>query len=126
MNHLFFVSLLKTMSFVDWIWLTMLFVSGVLLLIQHKMAWVLSMSSLVLVLAINASRFWFGETTSIDPQYYKMFSILSLLSTAGGLTTAYYFRYPYLDLRVKWTSPEQNPDRREYQRLEKSDRRKID
>jgi len=88
----------------DWIWLGLLFVTGLLLLRPHKLSWSLALFSLVLVLIINAYRLFNVDTNSIDPIFLKVFSVLAIISTLSVLIIAAYFRFPYLDRRSKWLS----------------------
>ncbi|MFN3454403.1 MAG: hypothetical protein ACK41T_05530, partial [Pseudobdellovibrio sp.] len=117
-----FMSLLKTISAFDWLWLGLLFFTGVLLLKAHKLSWTVAIITLVSILAINAYRVFNIDTNSIEPHFLKVFSILAVLSTLGVLVISLYFRFPYLDRRTKWTSTQHNDDRRGQRRP--SDRRK--
>lgn len=117
-----FLALLKTVSAFDWLWLGLLAFTGVLLFKQHKLSWTVAIVTLVLVLAINAIRLFQADPNSIEPHFLKIFSILAVVTTLGVLVIAFYFRFPYIDRRMKWTSSEHNPDRRSDAR--DSDRRK--
>lgn len=117
-----FLALLKTVSVFDWIWLGLLFLTGVLLFIQHKLSWTLAIITLVVVLGINALRLFQADPNSIEPNFLKIFSILAVVTTLGVLVIAFYFKFPYIDRRTKWTSTEHNPDRRTEER--DSERRK--
>ncbi|WP_409477201.1 hypothetical protein [Pseudobdellovibrio sp. HCB154] len=117
-----FMALLKTISIFDWIWLGLLILTGVLLFIQHKLSWTVAIMSLVVVLGINAFRLFQADPNSIEPNFLKIFSILAVVTTLGVLVIAFYFKFPYIDRRTKWTSTEHNPDRRTEER--DSERRK--
>ncbi|MCM2352217.1 MAG: hypothetical protein NDI63_01280 [Pseudobdellovibrio sp.] len=117
-----FMALLKTISVFDWIWLGLLILTGVLLFIQHKLSWTMAIMSLVVVLGINAFRLFQADPNSIEPNFLKIFSILAVVTTLGVLVIAFYFKFPYIDRRTKWTSTEHNPDRRIEER--DSERRK--
>jgi hypothetical protein len=117
-----FMALLKTVSGFDWIWLGLLALTGVLLFKQHKLSWTVAIASLILVLGINAVRLFQADPNSIEPHFLKIFSILAVVTTLGVLVIAFYFRFPYIDRRMKWTSTEHSPDRRSDAR--DSDRRK--
>lgn len=117
-----FLALLQTVSAFDWIWLGLLFLTGVLLFIQHKLSWTVAILTLVVVLAINAIRVFQADPNSIEPHFLKIFSILAVVTTLGVLVIAFYFRFPYIDRRMKWTSTDHNPDRRTEER--DSERRK--
>jgi hypothetical protein len=118
-----FIPFLKTIPSLDWAWLFLLFVTGLLLFKAHKLSWSLAIITLFLVLVINVYRIYFVDTNSIDPQFLKIFSVISVLCTIGVLMIAFYFRFPYLDRRTEWTSSKQKADRRSGER-ENSDRRK--
>lgn len=117
-----FMALLKTISVFDWIWLGLLILTGVLLFVQHKLSWTMAILSLVVVLGINAFRLFQADPNSIEPHFLKIFSILAVVTTLGVLVIAFYFKFPYIDRRTKWTSTEHNPDRRTEER--DSERRK--
>lgn len=117
-----FIALLKTISVFDWIWLGLLILTGVLLFIQHKLSWTVAIMTLVVVLGINAFRLFQADPNSIEPHFLKIFSILAVVTTLGVLVIAFYFKFPYIDRRTKWTSTEHNPDRRTESR--DSERRK--
>lgn len=117
-----FMALLKTISVFDWFWLGLLILTGVLLFIQHKLSWTMAIMSLVVVLGINAFRLFQADPNSIEPHFLKIFSILAVVTTLGVLVIAFYFKFPYIDRRTKWTSTDHNPDRRTEER--NSERRK--
>ena len=117
-----FMALLKTVSTFDWIWLSLLFLTGLLLFIQHKLSWTLAIVTLVIVLGINALRLFQADPNSIEPNFLKIFSILAVVTTLGVLVIAFYFKFPYIDRRTRWTSTDHNPDRRTEER--DSERRK--
>lgn len=117
-----FMALLKTVSSFDWVWLGLLALTGILLFKQHKLSWTVAIATLVLVLLINAIRLFQVDPNSIEPHFLKVFSILAVVTTLGVLVIAFYFRFPYIDRRMKWTSSEHNTDRRSEER--DSERRK--
>jgi len=119
-----FASLLRTVSLVDWVWLCLLVMTGILLLKPHKLPWTLAIVTLIVVLAMNAFRLYQMDTNSIEPHFLKVFSVLAILTTMGVLMISLYFRFPYLDQRTKWLSSEHNPDRRGEKRDDNTDRRK--
>lgn len=119
-----FFPFLNTIPAWDWLWLGLLFVTGVLLLRPHKLTWSLAIASLLLVLLINSYRVYRIDENSIDPQFLKVFSVLAIICTLSLLVIAAYFRFPYLDRRTKWISSNTNEDRREDGRGEKDRRGK--
>lgn len=92
---------LTTVQMVDWLWLGLLFISGLLLLIQHKTAWTISVISLILVLCLNTYRFVTLEQ-QMQVDHFRWQMILAILATMSILVIAFYFRYPYLDRRTSW------------------------
>lgn len=119
-----FASLLRTIQIVDWVWLTLLVVTGILLLKPHKLPWTLAIISLSVVLGMNAYRLYMMDGNSIEPHFLKVFSVLAIMTTLGVLMISLYFRFPYLDQRTKWLSAEHNSDRRGEKRDGHADRRK--
>lgn len=118
-----FIPFLQTIPAWDWAWLILLFITGILLFKAHKLSWTIAILSLLLILAINIYRVYNVDANSIEPHYLKVFSVIALLCTAGVLVIAFYFRFPYLDRRTKWTSSEQSDDRRQDLRPESIERR---
>jgi hypothetical protein len=98
------VPFIQSIPALDWIWLGLLFVSGLLLFRPHKLSWSLAIFTLLLVLAINAYRLFNVDLNSIDPVFLKVFSILAIICTLSVLVIASYFRFPYLDRRANWLS----------------------
>lgn len=93
---------LQSIPALDWIWLGLLFVTGILLFRPHKLSWSIAIFTLVLVLGINAYRLFNVDGNSIDPVFLKVFSILAIICTVSVLVIAFYFRFPYLDRRANW------------------------
>jgi hypothetical protein len=118
-----FIPFMQTIPMLDWAWLILLFLTGLLLFKAHKLSWSMAIFTLGLILAINIYRIYFVDTNSIDPQFLKIFSVIAVLCTMGVLVIAFYFRFPYLDRRTEWTSNKQKTERRSGER-EPSDRRK--
>ena len=97
------IGLLQNISALDWAWLCLVFITGVSLLIAHKTAWTLALTSLVIVLAINGYRAVNPPAgVNLDYLYYQLG--LSSVVTLSALVIAFYFRYPYLDRRANWFS----------------------
>lgn len=119
-----FVPFMQTIPKLDWAWLGLLFLTGLLLFKAHKLSWSIAIASLLIVLAVNTYRISFVDTNSIDPNFLKIFSVIAVLSTIGVLVIAFYFRFPYLDRRTEWTSNKQKEDRRKEGRPVDSGRRK--
>lgn len=94
----------------DWVWLGLLFVTGLLLFFPHKLSWSLAIASLFLVLSVNAYRLYSVDANSIDPSFLKVFSVLAIVCTLSVLVIALYFRFPYLDRRANWFLNEERFD----------------
>ena len=112
---------LRSVPLVDWVWLGLLFLTGILLFRPHKMTWTLAIISLLVVLSINAYRLFHVDQNSIDPTFLKVFSVLAIICSLSVLVIASYFRFPYLDRRTQWTSSDPSPDRRGRERGEESE-----
>lgn len=95
---------LQSIPAMDWVWLGLLFVTGILLFRPHKLSWSMAIFTLLLVLSINAYRLFNIDSNSIDPIFLKVFSILAIICTLSVLIIASYFRFPYLDRRANWLS----------------------
>lgn len=97
---------LQSIPALEWIWLTLLFITGVLLFRPHKLSWSVAIFTLLVILSLNAYRLYNIDTNSIDPVFLKVFSLLAIICTLSVLVIAFYFRFPYLDRRTGWlTSP---------------------
>ena len=99
-----FFPMLQSIYSPEWVWLGLLFITGVLLFRPHKLSWSVAIFSLLIVLGINAFRLYTLDTTSIDPLFLKVFSLLAIICTLSVLIIAFYFRFPYLDRRANWLS----------------------
>lgn len=119
------IPFLSSIPRLDWLWLGLLFLTGILLFRPHKLTWSLAMFTLMLVLLINAYRVFNIDQNSIDPNFLKVFSVLAIVCTLSLLVISTYFRFPYLDRRTKWISSDPNDDRRQDSREDKDRRNKT-
>lgn len=101
---------LMSIPAIDWVWLGLLFVTGLLLFRPHKLSWTIAIGTLFLVLCVNAYRLYSADANSIDPMFLKVFSVLAIVCTLSILVIALYFRFPYLDRRANWFSTEKRFD----------------
>lgn len=92
---------LSSVTSLDWLWLGLLFLTGILLLRPHKATWSLAIGTLMLVLFINLYRWGNGEFEQSGALIHGQLFI-SCLITAFFLLLAFYFRFPYLDRRAQW------------------------
>lgn len=99
-----FVSFAQSVSNLDWMWLGLLLLTGVLLLRAHKATWTLAIGTLMLVLFINLYRWGNGEFSDSGLLVHGQL-FMSCLITAFVLLLAFYFRFPYLDRRAQWLFP---------------------
>lgn len=97
-----FFPFLQSIPVMEWSWLSLLFLTGLLLFRPHKLSWSVAIFTLLLVLSINAYRLYYGDSNSIDPVFLKVFSLLAMICTLSVLIIAFYFRFPYLDRRANW------------------------
>ncbi len=98
------MAFLQSIPAMDWIWLGLLFITGLLLFRPHKLSWSVAIFTLILILSVNAYRIYQVDTNSIDPIFLKVFSLLAIICTLSVLVIAFYFRFPYLDRRANWLS----------------------
>ncbi len=98
------MAFLQTIPALEWIWLGLLFITGILLFRPHKLSWSVAIITLLLILFINAYRLYNVDSNSIDPIFLKVFSLLAIICTLSVLIIAFYFRFPYLDRRADWLS----------------------
>lgn len=96
------VAFVRSIPSFEWIWLGLLFLTGILLFRPHKLSWSFAILTLFLILGLNIYRIYSAGENSINPQYLKVFSIMALFCTLGVLVIAFYFRFPYLDRRANW------------------------
>lgn len=99
-----FVPLMQSVPVLEWVWLGLLFLTGVLLFRPHKLSWSVAIFTLLIVLTINAYRLYNVDSNSIDPLFLKVFSLLAMIITLSVLVISFYFRFPYLDRRANWFS----------------------
>jgi hypothetical protein len=97
-----FVSLLKTIPVVDWLWLIGIFVAGIALLLRHKLAWMFAVAALFVVLIMNTYRAFTLDESLMSTDFVRMQILVSILVTFSVLIIAFYARYPYLDRRQQW------------------------
>ncbi len=98
-----FMPLVGTIPPIEWAWLGLVFVSGVMLTIQHKTAWAVAVGTLLFVLAINTYKSFFMMDTFSGPGFMvKAQLVISVITTFAVLLVLFYARYPYLDRRDNW------------------------
>lgn len=103
-NPTVLMAFMESIPVLDWIWLGLLFVTGILLFRPHKLSWSVAIFTLLVILFINAYRLYQVDTNSIDPAFLKVFSLLAIICTLSVLVISFYFRFPYLDRRANWLS----------------------
>lgn len=96
-----FLSLLGRISSLDWFWLTLVFVTGLLLFKPHMWTWALSIACLFGVSIINTYRVVSGEFDG-QGQTVQIQLALSIFITISCLLITFYARFPYLDRRAGW------------------------
>lgn len=95
-----FFSRLGQIQTIDWVWLGLIFVSGVLLYIQHKTAWLVASMTLALVVAFNIYLYYIEMDNGNGIHHLKIQIVFSILVTLTALLIIFYARYPYLDRRA--------------------------
>jgi hypothetical protein len=94
-------SLMKSIHWLDWLWLGLLALVGLLLFNNHKTSWAMAIFALSMIIGINIYRFIsppFGQEN-----YSDLYMISSFLATAVILALVFFFRYPYIDRRSRWS-----------------------
>lgn len=99
------LALLQTVSDLDWVWLSLVLASGILLLKPHKTTWIAALVTLCGVQAINVYRLMTGAFVEAEA-LLEMQLLFSILFTAAFIIILYYLRYPYLDRRARWFFPQ--------------------
>src|SRR5690606_37387571 len=98
-----FLRWLSTIQMLDWFWLALTAITGLLLFIQHKTAWLLAIINLLLILTVNLYRWALtGELIDVEYAYFQAQIVISILATLLGLGIVFYARYPYLERRTPW------------------------
>lgn len=98
-----FFAFLQSVSPLDWLWLSLLIVTGILLLRPQKASWSVAIGTLFLVLVINIYRTTRGEFLDTNAVKWQIF--VSCAATLVVLAMSFYFRFPYLDRRMRWFIP---------------------
>ncbi|MDG0816562.1 PilZ domain-containing protein [Bdellovibrio svalbardensis] len=94
---------LQGVSPLDWFWLSLLVVTGILLLRPHKTSWTMAIVTLLLVLGINIYRAVTGGLGEVQYAHWQI--LFSSMATCAVLIMSFYFRFPYLDRRTRWFIP---------------------
>ncbi len=85
----------------DWAWLFLLFISGILLLIQHKTAWLIAILSLLTVVFLNVNSLLSGQKNFLTAAQ-EVQVLFSIFASACCLIILFHARYPYIDRRQGW------------------------
>ncbi|MBX3040840.1 MAG: PilZ domain-containing protein [Bdellovibrionaceae bacterium] len=99
------LSLLSGIAFLDWLWLGLMFLSGILLLIHHKTAWLLAVLTLFMVITLNVSSLLESEGTGLLGTAQEIQVLFSVFLSCSVLIVLFYARYPYIDRRQGWFGP---------------------
>jgi hypothetical protein len=75
------------------------------LLLRHKSAWLIAVTSLIVVLLSNAYRGFTLPELSQNVDLVRAQIAYSVLATLSILVIGFYARYPYLDRRQQWVFP---------------------
>lgn len=96
-----FWQLVSSISGLDWFWLTLVFITGILLFKPHKTTWTLSIVCLFIVSGVNTYRAVTGDLTEQGTGVQIQLA-LSIFITLSCLLITFYSRFPYLDRRAGW------------------------
>ena len=97
---------ISTVPASDWLWLCLVFVTGILLFWPHKTTWSIAIGVLVFMLCLNVYRA--AKLDYEDMPYLHWHLAISFVVTFSSLVVAFYFRFPYLDRRANWIFPTAN------------------
>lgn len=92
---------LLSVGILDWAWLALVFVTGMLLFKPHKTTWTLSLVCLLVVTSINSYRLVNGDFNTMGAGI-KIQLAFSIFATVSCLLITVYSRFPYLDRRAGW------------------------
>lgn len=92
---------LSSVSALDWAWLGLVFVTGILLFKPHKTTWTLSLVCLLVVTSINTYRLVNGDFNTMATGLKTQLGF-SIFATVSCLLITLYSRFPYLDRRAGW------------------------
>lgn len=95
-----FSAILTDVQTLDYIWLGLVFLSGVLLMIRHRTAWLVAITSLAFTICINLINLIELFQTGSASLMASMQITVSLFTTLAVSIIFFYFRYPYLDRRA--------------------------
>ena len=76
----FVLYFLKSVPWWDYLWLSLIAVSGFFLISKHKIAGILSIFSLIIVLVVNLTRLIQKDPNSIEYAYLNIFSGFSIVA----------------------------------------------
>ncbi len=95
-----YIQILANIQTLDYLWLGLIFTSGVLLTARHKTAWLVAISALSATVLINLRNLFelFHSNSASTFAVSQVF--LSLVATSAVGVIFFYFRYPYLDRRA--------------------------
>lgn len=99
------IELFANIPLEDWAWLFLLFLSGVLLLMRHKTAWLIAVLSLLTVVLLNVTSLLEGEGRTFFSAAQEVQVLFSIFASACAILILFYARYPYLDRRQGWLGP---------------------
>ncbi len=99
MPHIWML-ILQNSPVIDFVWLGSIFVSGVLLTLRHRTAWLLAIASLSLTFVINFRNLHELSSANALSALHMTQILVSLLTTSLVGVLFFYYRYPYLDRRV--------------------------
>ncbi len=95
-----FYEILTNVQTLDYVWLGLIFLSGVLLMVRHKTAWLVAITALVFTVCINIINLIEILQTGSPSLMASAQIMVSLLTTLAVSIIFFYFRYPYLDRRA--------------------------
>lgn len=93
-----FMETMQIMTQVDFLWLGLIFMTGLMMLIVHKLSWSVALVGLFFIFIVNL--FTFVHTSrGLISEFYRGHSSISVITSLVIIVFGYFYKYPYVDLR---------------------------
>jgi len=95
-----YLQIISNIQSLDYLWLGLIFISGVLLTARHKTAWIFAITALSATVLINLRNLFELVNSNAASNIAISQVFFSLIATSAVGVIFFYFRYPYLDRRA--------------------------
>lgn len=93
-----FSEIMSVMTQVDYLWLALIFLTGALMFIVHKLSWSGALVGLFLIFIINL--FTYVHTSrGLISEFYRGHGSISVITSLVIIVFGYFYKFPYVDLR---------------------------